>query len=307
MCICCCASGQYSFLFLFYSEQPVKIQILLTDAQKEIVDALSETSLGPPLSSPIMPHSPAPSTPDLSHSYFRESPERPSSVDNRQHQHSRSDSQERSPASARTTCKPNASSASAFTVNGAPPVPLPASDRPEAHTHGHSRHPPVSRSFSVPRSSSSSDHYSLEEKPQMLHSQQSSLFNSPSSQRPDISPPTQNSMSSSPLPPCLMPRSTSPARPMPVERWAENVTRYYNSQNASQPCGSPCEELSELDSLYRASLRAPSKPRGSCGPSPHPTGRQGIHLLQKRELRVRKIWMGQPLRDNTSGILNQLH
>ncbi|XP_034158665.2 inactive ubiquitin carboxyl-terminal hydrolase 54a isoform X1 [Pangasianodon hypophthalmus] len=257
------------------SEQPVKIQILLTDAQEKVVDALSEASLGPPLSSPIMPHSPTPSTPDLSHSYFRESPEHLSSIDNRQHQHSHSDSQERSPASARTTCKPSASSVSMFTVNGAPQMPLPARDRPESHTHGHDHHPPVSRSFSVPRSSSSSDHYSLEEKPQMLHSQQSSFFNPPPSQRPNTTPPTQRSMSSSPSSPCLMRRSTSPARPMPVERWAENVTRYYNSQNASQPCGSPCEELSELDSLYRASLRAPSKPRGSCGPSPHPTGRQG--------------------------------
>ncbi|XP_053535788.1 inactive ubiquitin carboxyl-terminal hydrolase 54a isoform X2 [Ictalurus punctatus] len=255
------------------SEQPVKIQILLTEAQEEVVDALSEASLGPSLSSQIIPHSPAPSTPDLSHSYFRESLERPSSIDNKQHQYSHSDSQEHSPTSARTTSKPSASSASMFTANNASQ--MPARDGPEAHTHGHNHRPPMSRSFSVPRSSFSSDQYSLEEKPQLLHSQQSSLFNPPPSQRADTAPPTPNFMSSSPSSPCLMPRSTSPARPMPVERWAENVTRYYNSQNASQPCGSPCEELSELDSLYRASLRAPSKPRASCGPSPNPTGRQG--------------------------------
>lgn len=277
----------FIFIFLFYSEQPVKIQILLTDAQEEVVDALSEASLGPPLSSPIMPHSPAPSTPDLSHSYFRESPESPSSISNRQHQHSRSDSQERSPASARTACKPSASSVSVFTVSGAPQMSLPARDELEAHTLGHNHHSTVSRGFSVPHSSSSSDHYSLDEKPQIFHSQQSSVFNPPLSQRPDTAPPMQNSISSSPSSPHNIPRSTSPAKPMPVERWAENVNRYYNSQNGSQPCGSPCEELSELDSLYRASLRAPSKPRGSCEPSPYPTGRQGIHLLQITELRCK--------------------
>lgn len=243
------------------------------------MDALSEASLGPPLSSPIIPHSPAPSSPDLSHFYVRESPECPSSasVETRQHQYPHPGSQERSPASSSISPKPSANSVSVFTVTGAPQMPLPARDRPEAHTHGHNHHPPVSRSFGVPRASSSSDRCSLEETPQMLHSQQSSVFNPPPPQHPETAPPTQNSVSSSPSSPCHMPRSTSPARPMPVERWAENVTRYYNSQNAPQPCGSPCEE-SELDSLYRASLRASSKPRGSCGPSPHPTGRQGTHL-----------------------------
>ncbi|XP_016412417.1 inactive ubiquitin carboxyl-terminal hydrolase 54-like [Sinocyclocheilus rhinocerous] len=60
-----------------------------------------------------------------------------------------------------------------------------------------------------------------------------------------------------------------PAGPMPVERWAENVNRYYNSQNyAWSGRGSPCEELSELDSLYQASLKAPSMPRAPRGPSP---------------------------------------
>lgn len=241
------------------------------------MDALSEASLGPPLPSPILPHSPAPSTPDLRYAYFRKSPESPSSITDRQRQHSPSDSQERLSASDRTACKPSASSVSVSTVSGVSQMPLPTRDRPEAQTHGHNHHPPVSRSFSVPRSSLSSDHYSLEKKPQMLHSQQSSVFDPPPSQHLNAAPHMRNSMSSSPSSPCHMPRSTSPARPMPVERWAENVTRYYNSQNTLQPCGSPCEELSELDSLYRASLRAPSKPRGSWGPSPHPTGRQGIH------------------------------
>ncbi|XP_038816083.1 inactive ubiquitin carboxyl-terminal hydrolase 54-like [Salvelinus namaycush] len=57
---------------------------------------------------------------------------------------------------------------------------------------------------------------------------------------------------------------------MPVDHWAENVTRFYNSQPAPV-VGSPCEELSELDSLYQASLQAPSLPRAPRGVSPQPT------------------------------------
>ncbi|TSK22601.1 Inactive ubiquitin carboxyl-terminal hydrolase 54 [Bagarius yarrelli] len=249
-----------------FSDQPVKIQILLTDDQEEVVDALSESSLGPPLSSPIMPHSPAPSTSNPPHVYFRESPECPASIENLQRQHSYLDSQEHSPSSACSTWKPSASPVSMLTVNAAPQAPLPASQIVPNH------HPPVSRSISVPRPSTSSDHYSFKEKPQMVHPHQPPLLNPLPLQHPDTASPVQNSLPSSP---CFKPRSNSPARPMPVERWAENVTRYYNSQNASQPCGSPCEELSDLDSLYRASLRAPSKPQASCGSSLHPTLRQG--------------------------------
>ncbi|KAL0177865.1 hypothetical protein M9458_026759, partial [Cirrhinus mrigala] len=83
---------------------------------------------------------------------------------------------------------------------------------------------------------------------------------------------------SSPCPPSL----SSPALdqrlagPMPVERWAENVNRYYNSQNCARSGrDSPCEELSELDSLYQASLKAPSKPRAPRGPSPQLANRSG--------------------------------
>ncbi|XP_055758143.1 inactive ubiquitin carboxyl-terminal hydrolase 54a isoform X2 [Salvelinus fontinalis] len=57
---------------------------------------------------------------------------------------------------------------------------------------------------------------------------------------------------------------------MPVDHWAENVTRFYNFQPAPV-VGSPCEELSELDSLYQASLQAPSLPRAPRGVSPQPT------------------------------------
>ncbi|XP_036839350.1 inactive ubiquitin carboxyl-terminal hydrolase 54 isoform X2 [Oncorhynchus mykiss] len=57
---------------------------------------------------------------------------------------------------------------------------------------------------------------------------------------------------------------------MPVDHWAENVTHFYNSQ-PDPVVGSPCKELSELDSLYQASLQAPSLPRAPRGVSPQPT------------------------------------
>lgn len=57
---------------------------------------------------------------------------------------------------------------------------------------------------------------------------------------------------------------------LPVERWADNITRYYSSQHAlaGRSTGQPDEEMSELDSLYQASLLAPSMHRGSRGLSP---------------------------------------
>uniref|UniRef100_A0A8C2KZQ2 USP domain-containing protein n=1 Tax=Cyprinus carpio TaxID=7962 RepID=A0A8C2KZQ2_CYPCA len=89
---------------------------------------------------------------------------------------------------------------------------------------------------------------------------------------------------SSPCPPSLSSpaRDQRPAGPMPVERWAENVNRYYNSQNcAPSGRGSPCEELSELDSLYQASLKAPSMPRAPQGPSPQLANRSGPAASRK--------------------------
>ncbi|KAA0717884.1 Inactive ubiquitin carboxyl-terminal hydrolase 54 [Triplophysa tibetana] len=76
--------------------------------------------------------------------------------------------------------------------------------------------------------------------------------------------------------PCPTALEQRPAAPMPVERWAENVNRYYNSQNSAlSGRESPCEELSELDSLYQASLKAPSMPRVPQGNSPQPANRTG--------------------------------
>ncbi|KAF7649897.1 hypothetical protein LDENG_00134490 [Lucifuga dentata] len=79
--------------------------------------------------------------------------------------------------------------------------------------------------------------------------------------------------------PSLPPRQHYRAGALPVERWAENVNQYYGSQNATGggvgggavEVDSPTEELSELDCLYQASLRAPSMHRGSHGSSPQKT------------------------------------
>ncbi|XP_036071502.1 inactive ubiquitin carboxyl-terminal hydrolase 54, partial [Oryzias melastigma] len=62
---------------------------------------------------------------------------------------------------------------------------------------------------------------------------------------------------------------------LPVERWAENVNRYYGSQNAAGRGGEAAEcgeELSELEMLYQASLQAPSMHRDCRRVSPQPGG-----------------------------------
>ncbi|XP_071329568.1 inactive ubiquitin carboxyl-terminal hydrolase 54a isoform X2 [Trachinotus anak] len=97
---------------------------------------------------------------------------------------------------------------------------------------------------------------------------------------PTYTPP--DSPCSVPPPPVRQPGRTSSPPPsqdyraaLPVERWAENINRYYGSQSAAGGGGGaavPCEELSELDSLYQASLLAPSMHRGSRGTSPQPMG-----------------------------------
>ncbi|MBN3321889.1 UBP54 hydrolase, partial [Atractosteus spatula] len=79
--------------------------------------------------------------------------------------------------------------------------------------------------------------------------------------------------------------------PIPVERWAENVTRYYSSQPSPptdrtqrDACGSPSEELSELDSLYQASLQAPSTPRPWQNSSPQAYSKPGAATPAVRKL-----------------------
>ncbi|XP_013889809.1 inactive ubiquitin carboxyl-terminal hydrolase 54 [Austrofundulus limnaeus] len=105
----------------------------------------------------------------------------------------------------------------------------------------------------------------------------SSPFYSPPDSPYSAPPVTQPSQTSS-LPPNGDYRSA-----LPVERWAENVNRYYGSQNAAGGgggCGEPVGELSELETLYQASLLAPSMHRGTRGVSPQPAGsRPGVRRV----------------------------
>ncbi|XP_076598793.1 inactive ubiquitin carboxyl-terminal hydrolase 54a isoform X2 [Chaetodon auriga] len=114
-----------------------------------------------------------------------------------------------------------------------------------------------------------------------LHPDQPDVVDSPVDPpigSPLYSPP--DSPSDAPPRPVSRPVRTSSPPPsqdfratLPVERWAENVNRYYGSQNAAGGGGAAVldEELSELDSLYQASLLAPSMHRGSRGVSPLPS------------------------------------
>lgn len=95
-----------------------------------------------------------------------------------------------------------------------------------------------------------------------------------------VNPPISSPLNSQPPPgpqPGWMsspPDSEDCRASQPVERWAENVNRYYGSQNAAGGVEVPGEELSELDSLYQASLLAPSMPRGSHGVGLQPASHQ---------------------------------
>ncbi|XP_028844116.1 inactive ubiquitin carboxyl-terminal hydrolase 54a isoform X2 [Denticeps clupeoides] len=63
---------------------------------------------------------------------------------------------------------------------------------------------------------------------------------------------------------------------LPVERWAENVNRYYSSQHAlATGHTSQTEELSELESLYQASLQASPLPQAMHGSSPKTAAKPG--------------------------------
>ncbi|XP_068183892.1 ubiquitin carboxyl-terminal hydrolase 54-like isoform X2 [Antennarius striatus] len=92
--------------------------------------------------------------------------------------------------------------------------------------------------------------------------------------------PTHSPPSSAHSPPSWVDQTPAPVTVqdykavLPVERWAENVNRYYGSQNSTGG-GEPDEELSELDRLYQASLLAPSMHSGTHGVSPQPTSKAG--------------------------------
>ncbi|KAI3363532.1 hypothetical protein L3Q82_012138 [Scortum barcoo] len=107
------------------------------------------------------------------------------------------------------------------------------------------------------------------------------LYSSPESSSKAPPPVTRPVRTASP-PPSQDYRSV-----LPVERWAENVNRYYGSQHASGAGGAalPGEELSELDSLYQASLLAPSMHWGGRAVSPQPANnkpggkKRGDHMI----------------------------
>lgn len=90
---------------------------------------------------------------------------------------------------------------------------------------------------------------------------QDSPYNTPPVSRPSQTP--------------SLPPSQDYRPALPVECWAENVNKYYGSKNTTGGDAGPVEpveELSELETLYQASLQAPSMHRGSRGVSPQPAG-----------------------------------
>lgn len=97
-----------------------------------------------------------------------------------------------------------------------------------------------------------------------------------------------NSPSSAPLHPSYQPVRNSSPPPvqdprvaLPVERWAENVNRYYGSQKATGGGEVADEGLSELESLYQDSLLAPSMQRGSCRLKPGQSPRTETSLAEQ--------------------------
>ncbi|XP_055083402.1 inactive ubiquitin carboxyl-terminal hydrolase 54-like isoform X2 [Periophthalmus magnuspinnatus] len=74
------------------------------------------------------------------------------------------------------------------------------------------------------------------------------------------------------------------AATLPVERWAENVNRYYGAMSPAPGneirASEATEELSELDCLYQASLRAPTVDRTSYGANPQQANnRTGVRRI----------------------------
>ncbi|TRY92445.1 hypothetical protein DNTS_029599 [Danionella cerebrum] len=293
------------------SEQPVPLQILLTNVKEEDQKAISEDALRPksPLhmkhqsTSKAISEAPGPPVP----SYY---------IDTCSHQKDLSPNivTESKPLSKpcgskdplsliQTTNKHSPATVPLFAANGSE-APLQSSVSLNSNTNFSTQHTP-----SVSNQSCCEDETLNPVRPQSLNGlsqdpQTSDIGQKPipaplhnlscrSLERPNHRPAMQDSTLYSAAEP-NMPPSPSPAAlsspaleqrlafPMPVERWAENVNRYYNSQNFVQSGGgSPCEELSELDSLYNASLKASSMHRPSPGPSQQLAGRSGLTSSRK--------------------------
>ncbi|XP_070772240.1 inactive ubiquitin carboxyl-terminal hydrolase 54a [Enoplosus armatus] len=282
------------------SEKPLSLQILLTERLGG-QSAASKDQQAPPLSpclvKPLPPQTNSVSDPASSAGAPTGSP--------------REDSRTGGPCSRFGKPLTNTRSLPALCVDTweqnplgdlAPPAPPEEADHPAQW----SRAPPVSipaqaplppRPYSrtpSPVGTSDSCHLRMEEEPYYTRYPQTTPPVASPTSRPALPPstyPTRNwsclhldrpdvSPSNTPQPPANRLGQTSSPSPsqdcraaLPVERWAENVNRYYGSQNATGGGGEavPDEELSELDSLYQASLLAPSMHRGSRGVSPQPT------------------------------------
>ncbi|XP_026165111.1 inactive ubiquitin carboxyl-terminal hydrolase 54a [Mastacembelus armatus] len=159
------------------------------------------------------------------------------------------------------------------------PSPVSANDKchltpEEPHSTRHLQTtPPVPSSASrlTPPSSARNWSYLNVDQPDNMNSPDPPIYSPPDSPFKAPLPPPRPQWTSGPTSPQPGPDYRAA---LPVERWAENVNRYYGSQSATGVEGAaalPGEELSELDSLYQASLLAPSMPRGSRGVSPQPT------------------------------------
>ncbi|KAK9964570.1 hypothetical protein ABG768_005734 [Culter alburnus] len=303
------------------SEQSVPVQILLTNVKEEDEKAVSEDALRPPSPLHMKPQSinkpisEAPGPPVSSYHADTLSQQQGSTGDNSSplavtengpHSHTWGP---RDPVTITNSLVQTASKCSSATVpviavNGCKSsVPL---NTPSGPTNFSAHHTP-----SISDLSNSGEGLQNPPRPQSLHGLthaphshasdacQKSLpahsrnWSCRSLERPDRRPNVMDSSPyspadlrspSSPCPPSLSSPALEqhPASPMPVERWAENVNRYYNSQNfVRSGRGSPCEELSELDSLYQASLKAPSMPRAPRGPSPQLASRTGPAASRK--------------------------
>ncbi|RXM35790.1 Inactive ubiquitin carboxyl-terminal hydrolase 54 [Acipenser ruthenus] len=68
-----------------------------------------------------------------------------------------------------------------------------------------------------------------------------------------------------------------------LERWAENVTRYYSSQR-DRPPPPPDEELSELECLYQASLQANSSSRALQDPGQQACTKPGMNSVDADDI-----------------------
>ncbi|XP_077350685.1 ubiquitin carboxyl-terminal hydrolase 54-like isoform X2 [Festucalex cinctus] len=222
-----------------HSEKPFPHQIPLT-ATSDDQSATSQARQGPPLRLPSPPARPiAPLPPVAASSHDTGPPAAP--------------------------CEPVGAAAS---LAQSPPREMTSPGLPEGAVPLPSEFPPTRRSYSTLAPPPDTTDNLMEEEPYSGRAPSrkwSCLQSDPPDRRPAAQP-----IDRPPAPAAVRPLVTSSSCPggggalLPVERWAQNVNRYYSSHNAPVAGGGtgaeppPAEELSELDSLYQASLMAPS-------------------------------------------------